>query len=65
MRKLYLAIGCLLIINVFSIACKSKKTLKKEVNPTQIENPKPLTESQTDSLKNYLDAERAKRRRIN
>jgi hypothetical protein len=60
MKKLFSLIAYLLLISlVFS--CKSRA--HKISNPTKesIENAKPLMESKTDSLKNYLDEERARR----
>jgi hypothetical protein len=42
----------------------NKKKAKIENAPeTTIAQPAPLQEAKTDSLKNYLDAERAKRRK--
>ena len=56
--SLWCSISLLLLLS-----CGASKN-KKEVNQesTVIEQPKPLSESETDSLKNYLDAERARRK---
>jgi hypothetical protein len=44
------------------MANKKKTTLEKSPEST-IAQPSPIQDVKTDSLKNYLDAERAKRRK--
>ncbi|MES2778418.1 MAG: hypothetical protein V4651_00840 [Bacteroidota bacterium] len=46
-----------------SIACKSKEKSKvKDPEPAVMEHPKPVMESQTDSLKKVLDEKRRLRK---
>lgn len=52
--NLWLAISVLLFLMV---TCKSK--VQQQNNQQTIEQPKPASESQTDSLKNVLDKKRA------
>jgi hypothetical protein len=42
-------------------SCKSRAHKTSNQTKESIENPKPIMESKTDSLKNYLDEERARR----
>jgi hypothetical protein len=42
-------------------SCKSRTKQTSNHQKQSIEHPKPLMESKTDSLKNYLDEERARR----
>lgn len=62
MGKLFLVIGCLFSISIL-FACKSKKLNQTPKQELGVENPKPISEVQTDSLKNYLDLERERRRK--
>lgn len=65
MEKYYIRISLLLSISwllLMSACCGSKKSRHKE-EPVIKEQPRPLTDHQTDSLKNYLDNERARRRK--
>lgn len=48
-------------ISLLLSACSTGKETKA-VKEANIENPAPLTEIQTDSLKNYLDKERQRRK---
>lgn len=50
-----------LIISLLAFACKEPKATKSS-SPEVIEQPKPISDPQTDSLKNYLDQEREKRK---
>ncbi|MFY8190052.1 MAG: hypothetical protein ACOVK9_03735 [Bacteroidia bacterium] len=43
------------------LACQTRQKLQKE-EPSQIQNPKPLMDAKTDSLKQYLDEERLRRK---
>ncbi len=62
MEKLFLVIGCLFSISLL-FACQSRKLNQStKLDSIQI-NPAPLTEQKTDSLKNYLDLEREKRKK--
>lgn len=64
MKKYYTRISFWFSISLFILlsACHSSKNKPCGDEPTTIkEQPKPLTDYQTDSLKNYLDAERARR----
>jgi len=60
MKKLFSLIVCLLLISLM-FSCKSRKNQTKNLQKESLENPKPIMESKTDSLKNYLDEERARR----
>ncbi len=60
MKKLFSLIACLLLINLI-YSCKSRTKQTNNLQKESLENPKPLMESKTDSLKNYLDEERARR----
>jgi hypothetical protein len=60
MKKLFSLIACLLLISLI-FSCKSRTKQTSNPQKESIENPKPLMESKTDSLKNYLDEERARR----
>jgi hypothetical protein len=42
------------------LACQTRQKPQKE-EPSQIQNPKPLMDAKTDSLKQYLDEERMRR----
>ncbi len=62
MKKVALAVISLWCsINMLMTACSSPKEAKTEKNDV-IQNPSPIAEPQTDSLKNYLDKERQRRR---
>jgi hypothetical protein len=50
-----------LVISILASACKEPKVTKVS-SPEVIEQPKPISDPQIDSLKNYLDQERAKRK---
>ena len=60
MKKYWQLIALLLSINclLFLLACKGKKVKAEE---PLIENPKPIQDVKTDSLKRVLDAEREQR----
>lgn len=58
-KKLWLVIS--IIILVWTWACKSKKTQSPDSGQQTIENPKPVTDHQTDSLKRALDEKRKSR----
>jgi uncharacterized alpha/beta hydrolase family protein len=60
MKKLFSLIVCLLLISLI-FSCKSRTKQTSNHQKQSIEHPKPLMESKTDSLKNYLDEERARR----
>jgi hypothetical protein len=46
---------------LLALACKEPKATKVN-SPEVIEQPKPISDPQIDSLKNYLDQERARRK---
>jgi hypothetical protein len=64
MKALNIRLSLWCSINLLLLfSCGASKNKKEVIQEnTVIEQPKPLTESETDSLKNYLDAERARRR---
>lgn len=50
------------VVGLFGIACKTQKDKQSTTAPpATMEYPKPAAEQQTDSLKQMLDAERAKK----
>jgi|694.fasta_scaffold00439_46 hypothetical protein len=51
----------LVISMLLALACKEPKATKVN-SPEVIEQPKPISDPQIDSLKNYLDQERARRK---
>jgi hypothetical protein len=55
------SISLWLVISVLALACKEPKAAKIS-SPEVIEHPKPISDPQIDSLKNYLDQERARRK---
>lgn len=63
MKAFYLRLSLLFSISLLSLfschVCKKKAEPKAAET---IEQPRPLSEHQTDSLKNYLDEERARRK---
>ncbi len=66
MKKQSLRISFWFSISLFAVSigysCKCSKHCKTQAKePATISQPKPLMEAQTDSLKNYLDTERARR----
>ena len=62
MKKVALAVISLWFsINLLMTACSSPKKANTEKDVV-VENPSPITEPQTDTLKNYLDKERQRRR---
>ncbi len=46
---------------MLGVSCQSNKPAQP-AKETQIENPAPLTEPKTDTLKSYLDRERQRRK---
>lgn len=62
MKGYYIRLSAWLGISFFLfLSCKSSRT--KDQNTEQIqEAPKPVMDAKTDSLKNYLDAERQRRK---
>ena len=55
------SISLWLVISMLALACKEPKSTKVNL-PEVIEQPKPISDPQIDSLKNYLDQERARRK---
>jgi hypothetical protein len=47
--------------SILLLACNTPKETKTD-KEVILENPSPVTEPQTDSLKNYLDKERQRRK---
>ncbi len=61
MKVFFKLLSCWFSINLLLVsACGTSHERPKE--NTQIEYAKPLSEPKTDSLKNYLDEERARRK---
>lgn len=65
MKKLFKVCVLWFTINSLFVACRAnkKKATIEKAPETTIAQPAPLQDAKTDSLKNYLDAERAKRRK--
>ena len=60
-RVILVVISLWCSISLLLSACSASKDATTEKEAT-IQNPAPLTELQTDSLKNYLDRERLRRK---
>ncbi len=63
MKKVALAvINFWFSISFIILACCNAPKKAQRVQEDLIENPAPITEPQTDSLKNYLDRERQRKK---
>jgi preprotein translocase subunit SecG len=65
MKRSFIALSCLLLINLLALSCASKKKSTKEKQEEQtVEAPRPAGSDQQriDSLKYELDKKRAEKR---